>query len=148
MPGAVGTRGPLPKRSNERMGHRSKAEKEATDKVSVPGKVKIPPANPEWHHIARTWYESIKDSGQCRFFEPSDWAAAQYVAEAIHRTLGRDKGMSAQLFTAAWSAMNDLLTTEGSRRRVRLELERADAGETPKSRQVAAIANYRDRLAS
>ncbi|WP_260476410.1 hypothetical protein [Streptomyces sp. WAC 06783] len=38
---------------------------------------------------------------------------------------------SAQLFQAVMSAMTDLLTTEGARRRARVELERGDAGEDP-----------------
>ena len=37
---------------------------------------------------------------------------------------------------AIWSAMNDLLTTEGDRRRVRMELQRPTAGEAPRYLQL------------
>jgi hypothetical protein len=59
-----------------------------------------------------------------------------------HLNAGR---MSAQAFAAIWSAMGDLLTTEASRRRVRLEIDRtsreqADAAEAAK---VTAMDAYR-----
>ena len=146
MPAVPGKGGRLPKRSTQVMGHRSKAEMSRYDKVQVSGKVEIPAASPDWHPIVRNWFESLKKSGQSQFFEPSDWASAMFVGEAMHRCIKVDgAGMNANLFTGAWSAMSDLLSTEGARRRLRLELERNKGEE--KSRSVAAIDAYRNRLA-
>lgn len=145
MPAVPGKGGRRPKRSTEVMGHRSKAQKDAYDKVQVVGDVEVPPADPNWHRVAKFWYESLPKSGQARFFEPSDWAAAQVCAEAVSRCLDNGgSGLNANLFSAAWSAMNDLLSTEGSRRRIRLELERTQT--TEKSKAATAIDAYRKRL--
>lgn len=141
----MGTRGPVPKRSGERMGHRTKAELAGTDVVKIPAPaVDQPPANDEWHPIAKDWYDSLAESGQAIFFEPSDWAAARYVAWVMTRNITSPR-FNAQLFGGVWAAMNDLMTTEGSRRRLRLELERtqADSG----SKEAAIIAEYRMRVA-
>lgn len=144
MPGVAGRSGRTPKRSEERMGHRSKAELAAVQKVPVAGVVKQPPADPDWHEIACEWYESLAESGQAKFFEPSDWAAARYVAAVMTRNIEATK-FNGQLFSGIWSAMNDLMTTEASRRRLHLELERAkpEAG----TQTASIIADYRMRIA-
>lgn len=144
MPGVPGQRGHVPKRSSERMGHRSKAEKEAVQKVPVAGVVEQPPADPEWHEIAVDWYESLATSGQAIFFEPSDWSAARYVAAVMTKNLNASR-FNGQLFSGVWSAMSDLMTTEGSRRRLRLELERPAAND--KQQEASILAEYRMRIA-
>lgn len=119
MPGVPGKGGPVPKRDAERR-RRNKVD---IDKVEITGEVEAPDVDPDWHPIAKDWYVSLGKSGQSRYFEPSDWSAARYVAEVMTRNLGGFK-FSAQLFAAVWSAMADLLTTEGARRRVRMEVDR------------------------
>lgn len=140
----MGARGPIGKRSEELMGHRSKEEKDAVTKA--PGALEVPVPDPDelWHPIARRWYEALAASGQSRFYEPSDWAAAQYAAEAMSRNLNAGQRFSAQLFTAIWSAMNDLLTTEGDRRRVRMELQRPATGKADEG--VTVLDDYRAAL--
>lgn len=98
-----------------------------------------------WHPIAADWYRSLSDSGQAVYFQPSDWAAARYVAEVMSRNLNAGR-FSAQLFAACWSAMGELLTTEGARRRVRIEVE-AETGEPEQDASVTAIEDYRRALA-
>lgn len=145
MAGVKGRSGRTPKRSEERMGHRSKAEMAAVQKVPVQASVvDQPPADPAWHQLARDWYESLAESGQAIFFEPSDWAAARYVAAIMTRNIEATR-FNGQLFGSLWQAMNDLMTTEGSRRRLRLELERekVDTG----ARVASIIADYRMRIA-
>jgi hypothetical protein len=144
MPGVPGQRGRVPKRSSERMGHRSKADKESIDKVPVAGVVEPPEADSEWHQIAIDWYESLTASGGAIFMEPSDWAAARYVAAVMTRNLTASK-FNGQLFSGVWSAMNDLLTTEGARRRFRVELERTKADDG-KLAAVSVIDEYRNRI--
>lgn len=144
MSGVAGRSGRTPKRTQEKMGHRTKAELEAVQKVQVAGIVEQPPADADWHQIARDWYESLACSGQAIFFEPSDWAAAHYVAAVMTRNIQAPR-FNAQLFGSVWAAMNDLMTTEGSRRRLRLELER----NTPDNgaAEASILAEYRMRIA-
>lgn len=139
----MGTRGPIGKRSEELMGHRSKDQKDSVTKAPGASVVEVPPADPSWHPIAASWYKALSESGQSRFYEPSDWAAAHYVAEVMTRNLESEK-FSAVLFSSVWSAMNDLLTTEGDRRRVRMELQRPQ--QSGDSVGVTVLDDYRNTL--
>ena len=134
--------GPLPKRSTERR-RRNKVPGETT--IVMDGKVSIPALPKDAHPIARRWYNALKQSGQTQLFEPSDWAAALYVAEAMTRSL-RGPRFSAQLFGTVWTAMDGLLTTEQARRKARVEVQRGmvEEAENP---GVTAINDYRNRLA-
>ncbi|MFJ9408569.1 hypothetical protein [Streptomyces sp. NPDC101393] len=102
----------------------------------------IPAGDPEWHPIAADWFESLIDSGQSHYYEASDWATAVYVAEAMSRNLKQGK-FSAQLFQSVMSGMTELLTTEGARRRARVELERAGETEQSVDPAVALMDDYR-----
>lgn len=124
------------------MGHRTKAEKDRTTTAKVAGAVEIPQPSDSWHPIAVAWYESLAESGQSQFYEPSDWASAVLVAEVMTVNLSAGR-FSSELFKGVWSAMGELLSTEGSRRRVRLEVERAV--DEPKG--VTSIVEYKRRLA-
>ena len=128
MPGVPGKGGPVPKRSSERAGHRTKAEQ--PDKVVVPVACQVPPASEGWAEEARRWYESLAESGQSRYFEPSDWAYARLLARLLSDQLGKARP-SSEMMKAVLTAMNDLGTTEGARRRLRIEVERpaSDAGD-------------------
>jgi len=145
------TRGPVPKRTAERR-RRNKTDGEEVTTAVVDARkvVEAPPlalkvtwggAEVEPHPIAVEWYESLKTSGQAQFFEPSDWQVARFVAHEMTRHLLSIKG-SAMGFAALMAAMSELLTTEGSRRRVRLEIERGD-GEQPVA-GVIKLADYAD----
>jgi len=143
----MGARGPVPKRSSERMGHRTKAELAGTDVVKIPAPiVDQPPADPAWNTLAREWYEALAASGQAIFFEPSDWAAARYLAVVMTKNIEAQR-FNQQLFGAVWAAMNDLMTTEGSRRRLRLELERK-AVQQGATQAASIIADYRRDIAA
>ncbi|WP_456341341.1 phage terminase small subunit [Streptomyces tendae] len=123
----MGARGPIGKRSEERMGHRSKEEKDSITKApsgpptDLPD---LPDADPLWHPIAADWYLSLRDSGQAAFYQPSDWAVARYAADLMSKVLLSERGPNGQLVAALNSVMSSLLTTEGDRRRARMELER------------------------
>ncbi|MEV6526878.1 hypothetical protein AB0M43_33600 [Longispora sp. NPDC051575] len=116
------TRGPIPKRSDQRR-RRNAAEPVTT--VTPPAEpVAAPPLGFPAHELAAAWYASLAESGQALYFEPSDWQAARLLAFDLTRHLNAPR-VSAQLLAAVWSAMGDLLTTEAARRRVRMEIERA-----------------------
>lgn len=125
----MGTRGPVPKREDQRRRRNAPEVETATAPSANPDGATAPEPEPDWHPIARRWYESLVNSGQSFFFEPSDWAQAAYVAEAMSRNLNQGQRLSGQLFASVISAASDLLTTEGSRRRLRIELSKAEASE-------------------
>jgi len=141
----MGSRGPVPKRSTQRR-RRNKDEEPESAPATAPT-VAIPAASEHWHESATRWYESLAESGQAQFFEPSDWAAAQIVAGQLSEFLTASK-RSAMMFSHLWSAMTDLLTTEGARRRLKIEIDRdqpsVDDGEAA---TVARLNDYRSRSA-
>ena len=143
----MATRGPVPERSDERRRRNKNPDGPVTKSAAQP-LVVAPPADPGWHPMAADWYESLALSGQARFYEPSDWETARVWSEVLSRELLKGR-MSAQMI-AAWSgASTELLTTEGARRRGRLELERGEPDLTAEQAKVAVLAGYRrDRAAS
>jgi hypothetical protein len=153
----MGSRGPVPKRSDQR--RRRNAAGETTSAAGAISVV-VPPAAEDWHPVAAQWYASLAESGQQQFYEPSDWSTAYLIAESISRDLNpqfvgfaqvsRDqtepeyakiplKGAS---LGAYLKAMGDLLTTEGSRRRASVELQRAQA----ETASVTSVVDYRARV--
>lgn len=135
--------GPVPKRSEQRR-RRNKRPQELT-KSDGAAEVPVPEADPEWHPVARQWFESLARSGQSHWYEPSDWATAFVVAEAMSRELNPQplvvasgKEASIEMVSmppksasiAAWlKAATALLVTEGDRRRMSMELQRPVAEE-------------------
>jgi hypothetical protein len=134
----MGTRGPVPKRSSARAGHRTKAEQ--PDKAVRRGPVNIPPVSADWHPRAQSWYRSLAESGQSDFYESSDWELAGFVAQLMTEVLEAAKP-SSELVKAILSAMNDLGVTEGARRRMRIEVERMS--DDREESGVAAFDEYR-----
>jgi hypothetical protein len=89
------------------------------------------------HPVARKWYESLSESGQSEFYEPSDWTAAVLCAEAMDAYLLEPNG---SLLSQINAMMTNLLVTEGARRRASVELLRS-----PADQPVAAVASLADR---
>jgi hypothetical protein len=140
----MGERGPVPKRTTQRHGHR-KTEPTDTAAATPEGKYRKPPARREWHPIAKRWYLALARSGQARWYEPSDWEHAYVWAEMLSRQLFSDKPSAMML--AAWdSASARLLVTEGDRRRVRIELEKPTA-DPDQEAGVASMDAWRAKLA-
>lgn len=81
-----------------------------------------PAVDSGWHELARDWYRSLAESGQSMFYEPSDWQTARVLAELLSRALKAGK-VTASLIERWQIGATELLTTEGARRRVRMELE-------------------------
>lgn len=135
--------GPPPKRSSERR-RRNKDENPTTKIKAGVAPVVIPAEDSSWHPIAKHWWRSLKVSPQHAYFQASDWAAARLTAETMSRML-RAERLSAQMMTQVWSMMGDLLTTEGQRRRLRVEIERETTGSDA---SVTSMDAYRDVLGS
>lgn len=159
----MGARGPVPKRSDQRR----RVNKPATPSGEVStapaaASVVVPDAAETWHPVASRWFESLKISGQRKFYEPSDWAMAYLIAESISRDLNPQfvgvtagdqsepiyeviplKGAS---LSAYLKAMGNLLATEGDRRRASIELHRGEVVDEDEEASVTAMADYRAGL--
>jgi hypothetical protein len=141
----MGARGPAPKRSTERHGHRAKDD--VPEQVEQAGEVEIPEPEGTWHPTAAAWYASLEWSAQSRFYEPSDWQNAHYCAGLMSLTLTEEK-VNAQLVSQVRGLMTDLLVTEGARRRVGLEVVRKPAEAQQQSAgNVTKMADRRKRVA-
>lgn len=124
----MGARGPVPKRSDQRV-RRNKAEV-AVEKVESIGVVAVPELGfDDPHFLTVDLYRSLSESAQSRFYEPSDYQTARAVLFFMDQQFKTSRP-SGQLLAALFSQLTDLLMTEGARRRVRLEVERAQAGGT------------------
>lgn len=138
----MGLAGPVPKRSEDRLGHsHGKAQADVT-KAPAGQRIVPSPPDPHWHHLAKKFYLSLGLSGQSVFYEASDWAAAYYIAEVMHRNLGPGK-FNGVLFAAIISAMSNLGVTEGDRRRMGLELQHNADHDADEDAAVLALAGYR-----
>ncbi|MFF8829322.1 hypothetical protein [Streptomyces sp. NPDC015131] len=143
----MGAHGPIPKRSEERRRRNKDDGPELLQAPSGPPAQlpDLPEPEDSWHEIATDWYLSLRESGQAAFYQPSDWATARYAAELMSRLLNTDRAPNGQLVAALNSVMSALLTTEGDRRRARIELERKPAVQ-PAPASVTAIADYQSRI--
>lgn len=118
----MGQYGPIPKRSEELI-RRNKPEV-PVEKITTIGPVEIPDLGLEDPHpIVVDLYNSLPDSAQSRFYEPSDWAYARFCLHFADSLL-KSSRPSAQLLASVSGMLSNLLVSEGDRRRVRLEIER------------------------
>lgn len=124
----MGSRGPVPKRSEERI--RRNKEEVPIDKVTALGTVYAPLLNiEEPHYQTVSWYNSLIESAQSKYYEPSDWEYARILAHFLDRLLKNPNARgAAMMLTTLNTMMSNLLITEGDRRRVRLEVEREGTG--------------------
>lgn len=164
--------GPVPKRSAERRRRNIPAAGPVeTVEVDEPLEevFEIPEADPDWHPMARQWYESLEASGQSKFYEASDWMTAYIIAESLSRDLfpqfvgmghvyNRESGemetkpmkmripIKGASLGAYLKGMSVLLVTEGDRRRMSMEINRPTGPEKLPA-GVTAIGAYREGLA-
>ncbi|WP_406379070.1 hypothetical protein [Streptomyces sp. NBC_00197] len=125
--------GPPPKDPKMKR-RRNKDLVESIELPSTPiGSVKSTPSvDPTWHSISRQLYMSYASSPAAAFFEPSDWAQLRYVCAFISSILYKGEygadypdeykiGLDAVASTV--SALEDFLTTEATRRRLRISID-------------------------
>lgn len=134
--------GPPPQRSDQRR-RRNKVD---IDHAPVSTDGVFGPEPPEWlAGLALEWFESLRTSGQAIYYTASDWASALIIAKAIERFESRP---SAHMLTAILSGFGSLAATEGDRRRLRIELERAQPDDPDERAGVTAIDDWQRRLTS
>src|SRR5690554_8074676 len=95
----MGTRGPIPKRSEQRI-RRNKGEGSAVEKITAIGRVEAPPLDFDVPHpMIVDFYDSLQDSAQAPYYQPSDWEFASVTLHCLHKQLKTDKP-SAQIYGA------------------------------------------------
>lgn len=157
------TRGPIGKRSETRI-RRNPAKDAGITTAPGAENVVMPEPNDEWVDWVWEWYVSLAESGQARYYEPSDWMVAYTMAEWMNdlqqdhylgmRDAGRGeqevvygrKPMNAGEISAFLKANAVLGATEGDRRRLGIELQRGDAGEPSQTSGQSARARAAERL--
>lgn len=139
--------GPPPKRSDQRR----RRNKDATGLTLVTAsatssRVKPPRVSPHWHPLMKDWFRSLKESGQVQFYEPSDWQTARLLAEVMSQELNSGEGVKASMLAEFNRGAAALMTTEGERRRLRVELQ--GSGETVQKPDavVTAMEAYKQML--
>lgn len=144
MAGKPGSGGPVPKRSTQRR-RTNKPEVPIIHATSVPTSSSAPEPDDLWHPLAREWFAALSQSGQSQFFEASDWAQAKVWAHLLSVELLKEKPSA--MMIAAWSSgAAELLTTEGARRRMRIELERAVVTDPGQEHADATVTDLMDRI--
>ena len=139
----MGTRGPVPKRTESRQ--RRNVSEVDVKRADGAEDVSQPVADPDWHPIASRLWESLGQSGQSRFYEPSDWAVAYSLMDDLSYYKASSK-RSGQMLATIMSAMSSLLVTEGDRRRVQIELARPNADDSEENTKVAVMDKWRQKL--
>ena len=164
----MGARGPAPKRTEQRR----RANRPNVDvnvatawpdetEAWIPEDYDLWEPDENWHIIAKKFYEDALRSGQCYYYEASDYATLYLICESISRDMkpqvvGMDqetgelkrariplKGTS---LNAYMKAMGDLLINEGSRRRAKVELVRGYVMDEEDPR-ITKLADLRARMA-
>lgn len=140
-------RGPIPKRSDQRR-RRNKPEADAPAVVAMGQQVVKPPTEDRaWHPYAKDWFRALKRSGQSQFYQESDWREAKLVAWLITQELSSPTGARAGMMDVIFSRADALMTTEGARRRLRVELITPKVTDEAKEATVSIMEQYRADLA-
>lgn len=118
-------RGPAPKPNARR---RNKPIVEplrvvSSEESGVP--VEAPAESDHWHESAKRWWRAAKVSQHASLFQQSDWAAGQLLCDWLTELMEEPGPIRASTMQQIWSMMSDLLTTVGSRQRLRIELARS-----------------------
>ena len=109
-------------------------------------KITIPRMNGQWHPVAKMLWKAVKESGQTKFYQSSDWAMLYSLCDDISYAK-QQKKRPAQLIQTIYSELGNLLVSEGSRRRVQIELYRPTEEEL-KSSDVAVMSEWQKKFAT
>lgn len=133
--------GPVPKRSDERV--RNNKPDRPIETLIATGHVGIPSLGiEEPHEITTGLYSALIASAQSKYFEDSDWAYARFTLHFADKLLKQARP-SGQVLATVHSMMSDLLVSEGSRRRFRIEIERAPEGADETVMDIATLFKMR-----
>jgi hypothetical protein len=98
---------------------------------------------PYAHPLARDIYESLKESGQSMFYEPSDWQRARLMVEMLSGLLNGGVQRSSMMYAAIQQDLKDLMVCEADRRRLKMEIQRGTPDTSEQDARVSQMAAYR-----
>jgi hypothetical protein len=107
------------------------------------GTFPIPEANEQWMPQARSWYNSLRLSGQSEFFEASDWATAICAAQAYDIFL---RTYNAAIFASFVRLSERLGACILDRKRGRVELEDPEPQDADEDAADEAVQGWQRRL--
>ncbi|GAA1645924.1 hypothetical protein GCM10009700_35400 [Brevibacterium sanguinis] len=131
------------KRSEEKTGHRTKAELAVVSHGEMQP-VKWPRARKTWSYAVKEFYNSVKDSGQTYWYQQSDVSRLRLFCDELERYKSSGR-QSAMMYAALTSEMSNLMVSESDRRKANIELQHPESNEEEDA-QVAHIENYRHGL--
>jgi len=105
--------------------------------------IPIPVADPSWHPLARSWYNSLAYSGQSEFYEASDWATAVTAAKAYDIFL---KTYNAGILGSFVRLSERLGVTISDRKRSRIELSDPETTDVDEEAADTAVIEWQGRL--
>ena len=105
----------------------------------------IPEASEYWLPQARSWFNSLKLSGQSEWYEASDWATAICAAEAYDRFL---RTQSPGILAGFVRLSERLGATVIDRKKCRIELDGPNHADVDEEAADKAVTNWQFRLGS
>lgn len=91
--------------------------------------IPIPEASPNWLPVSRSWYNSLRYSGQSAFYEASDWTTAVCAAQAYDIFLRTYNASTLAVFERLSARLGATISDRARARIVLDEPEHADADE-------------------
>lgn len=134
--------GPVGKRSDQRR-RRNKPEGAQLSVAPAAPEVEVPEPSEAWHPLMVDWYRSLINSGQSSFYEPSDWQMARLAAHIMSQELNSGELVKAATVKEFQAIANNLMTTEGARRKLRVELQRGPQS-VVEDESVSVMADYKE----
>lgn len=105
--------------------------------------IPVPEADPDWLPLARSWFNSLKLSGQSDFYEASDWATAVAAAKAYDIFL---RTYNASILATFERMSQRLGATITDRKRSRIELDDPEPQDVDEEEADAAVQGWQARL--
>ena len=113
--------------------------------VSAGSDIPIPDPDPTWKPKARSWFNSLKLSGQSEFYEASDWATAVAAADAYNVFL---RTYNASVFAQFVRLSERLGVTVTDRKKSRIELATPEPTDVDEDEADKAVLGWHGRLHS
>lgn len=120
----MGARGPVGKRSDQRHGHRTKAEQAKITKIQGAAATQ-PELGLEVHSLVADWYAALAEGPEAQFYTPAMWQRARIVARMLDGVLTSGRP-SSQMYAALQADMKSLLVDAGELRRLGIEVQAAE----------------------
>lgn len=133
----------------DRIGHSQKSEtqedprylpRSTAQRLPVPA---IPEPSNRWHPIVRSWYNSLKVSGQTQLWQASDWTTAVLAADSYDRFIRTGNGQVLMVFNRLSERLG---ATEIDRKRARIELTAAKEVDRDEQTADSAAISWKGRL--